>query len=99
LWASGPWQAKQLFDKIGSTWVLKEIFSPPARGAAVVGFAASVGFFSLAGAGAAVCSGAFLQETKDPATANESKRQREGFIVVFSAPLASRGYAKISRMM
>jgi hypothetical protein len=25
---SGPWQAKQLFERIGRTWELKEIFSP-----------------------------------------------------------------------
>jgi hypothetical protein len=50
---SGPWQAKQLFDKIGRTWLLKEIFST--AGAGAVAGAAGL-------AGAAACAGSFFSE-------------------------------------
>jgi hypothetical protein len=59
-----------LFDKIGRTWLLKEIFSPLAWAAAaglfVSGVETLVEILSDAEGLVAACTGAFLQEAKHP---------------------------------
>jgi hypothetical protein len=77
---SGPWQAKQLFDKIGRTWLLKEIFSAPGDG--VAGFCTGVfaPLVTVGSAGAAACSGDFLQDANDQTRTAENKIDTWRFI-------------------
>ena len=78
---SGPWQAKQLFERMGRTWLLKEILSPSVEGFFWGDERAVDASFAVGPAGWADCSGAFLQDMKEEVTANDKRTHAMRFIV------------------